>query len=483
MVIIDGLLWLLKNILIINILLAILLVFFERRNPSTTWAWLMILLFVPILGFFLYLFLGQDLRKKKVFAVKEEDDRLERMINQQEKVLSRKDIEISYPNIRKSKDLIYLHLVSHNALFTTDNSVEIFNEGNDKFDKMIEDIKNAKKFIHMEYYIIRSDWLGKRIIELLARKASEGVEVRVLYDGMGCIRLSKRFFDPLVEAGGKISCFFPPFLPYINVRINYRNHRKICIIDGQTAYVGGINIGKEYLGLSKKMGYWRDTHLRIQGGAVDYLELRFLLDWRFSTKEPYVIKDKYFPVKESIGYTGIQIVSSGPDSKWSSIKNGYLKMINLAKKRIYIHTPYFIPDDSLLEALKLAALSGVDVRIIIPNKPDHLFVYWASLSYVGELIQAGVKYYTYEKGFLHSKMILVDDVISTVGTANFDIRSFKMNFEVNAFIYDKVINSQLQEQFMKDIADSKEITKAIYENRAFGIKFKESISRLLSPML
>ena len=245
----------------------------------------------------------------------------------------------------------------------------------------------------------------------------------------------------------------------------------------------GINIGKEYLGLSKKMGYWRDTHLRIQGGAVDYLELRFLLDWRFSTKEPYVIKDKYFPVKESIGYTGIQIVSSGPDSKWSSIKNGYLKMINLAKKRIYIHTPYFIPDDSLLEALKLAALSGVDVRIIIPNKPDHLFVYWASLSYVGELIQAGVKCYTYEKGFLHSKMILVDDVISTVGTANFDIRSFKMNFEVNAFIYDKVINSQLQEQFMKDIADSKEITKAIYENRAFGIKFKESISRLLSPML
>ena len=173
MVIIDGLLWLLKNILIINILLAILLVFFERRNPSTTWAWLMILLFVPILGFFLYLFLGQDLRKKKVFAVKEEDDRLERMINQQEKVLSRKDIEISYPNIRKSKDLIYLHLVSHNALFTTDNSVEIFNEGNDKFDKMIEDIKNAKKFIHMEYYIIRNDWLGKRIIELLAVKQAK----------------------------------------------------------------------------------------------------------------------------------------------------------------------------------------------------------------------------------------------------------------------------------------------------------------------
>lgn len=475
--------WLLFLLLIVNILFAVLLVFFERRNPSTTWAWLMILFFVPVLGFFLYLFLGQDLRKKKMFAAKEADDRLEKMIHQQEKILSRKDIELAYPSIKNSKDLIYLHLVAHNALFTHDNTVEIFNDGSEKFDKMLEDIKKAKKFIHMEYYIIRNDWLGKQIIELLTLKAKEGVEVRLLYDGMGCIRLSDKFFQPLLEAGGKISCFFPPFLPYINVRINYRNHRKICVIDGQTAYVGGINIGKEYLGLSKKMGYWRDTHLRIKGGAVDYLELRFLLDWRFSTKEPYLIKDKYFPPKEGLGYTGIQIVSSGPDSKWSSIRNGYLKMITLAKKRIYIHTPYFIPDDSLLEALKLAALSGVDVRIIIPNKPDHMFVYWASLSYIGELLQAGVKCYTYEKGFLHSKMILVDDVISTVGTANLDIRSFKMNFEVNAFIYDRIINNQLQEQFMKDLADSKEITREIYEKRSFGIKFKESISRLLSPIL
>ncbi|NLK98707.1 cardiolipin synthase [Defluviitalea saccharophila] len=479
----DTILWFLNNILFINFLLAILIVFFERRNPSSTWAWLMILFFVPILGFLLYLFIGQDLRKKKVFAIKEEEDQLHRMVHRQEKALHQKEIAYDYPNIQKCKDIIHLHLVGHNALYSQDNSVDIFYNGYDKFKNMIEDIEEAKDFIHIEYYIIRNDSLGKKVVELLARKAREGVEVKLLYDGMGCIWLPKDFFKPLLEAGGEISCFLPPFLPYINLRVNYRNHRKICIIDGQIAYVGGINIGTEYLGLSKKMGFWRDTHLRIQGSAVDNLELRFLQDWRFSTKTPHIIEQKYFPPKHVDGNTGIQIVSSGPDSKWSSIRNGFLKMISLSKKRIYIHTPYFIPDDSLLEALKIAALSGVDVRIIIPNKPDHMFVYWASLSYVGELLQAGVRCYTYEKGFMHSKMILVDDLVSTVGTANFDIRSFKLNFEVNAFIYDEEVNSKLCDQFLRDLEESEEITAEIYKQRGFLIKFKESVSRLLSPML
>jgi len=479
----DTVLWLMNHILFINILLAILIVFFERRNPSVTWAWLMILFFVPILGFLLYLFLGQDLRKKKLFALKEEEDQIERMVHRQEEILSQKDIELDYPNIKECKDIIYLHLVGHNALYTQKNNVQIFNNGNDKFKKMIKDIKKAKKFIHIEYYIIRNDWLGRKIVELLTQKAREGVEVKLLYDGMGCIWLPKNFFKSLIEAGGQTSCFFPPFLPYINLRVNYRNHRKLCIIDGQISYVGGINIGTKYLGLSKKMGFWRDTHLRICGSAVDNLELRFLLDWRFSTKGSKIIEKKYFPDKNINGNTGIQIVSSGPDSKWSSIRNGFLKMISLAKEKIYIHTPYLIPDDSLLEALKIASLSGVDVRIIIPNKPDHMFVYWASLSYVGELLQAGIKCYTYEKGFMHSKMVLVDDFVSTIGTANFDIRSFKMNFEVNAFIYDKSTNIRLQKQFIRDLEDSKEITLEIYKDRSFGVKFKESVSRLLSPML
>lgn len=479
----DTILWFMNHILFINLLLAILIVFFERRNPSSTWAWLMILFFVPILGFLLYLFIGQDLRKKKVFAIKEEEDQIHRMVHRQEKILHQKEIAYDYPNIQKCKDIIHLHLVGHNALYSQDNVVDIFYNGYDKFKQMIEDIEAAKDFIHIEYYIIRNDSLGRKVIELLAKKSKEGVEVKLLYDGMGCIWLPKDFFNPLLEAGGEISCFLPPFLPYINLRVNYRNHRKICIIDGQKAYVGGINIGTEYLGLSKKMGFWRDTHLRIQGSAVDGLELRFLQDWRFSTKTPHIIEKKYFPPKHVDGNTGIQIVSSGPDSKWSSIRNGFLKMISLSKERIYIHTPYFIPDDSLLEALKIAALSGVDVRIIIPNKPDHMFVYWASLSYVGELLQAGVRCYTYEKGFIHSKMILVDDLVSTVGTANFDIRSFKLNFEVNAFIYDEEVNTKLYEQFLRDLEESEEITSEIYKHRGFLIKFKESVSRLLSPML
>ncbi|WP_058486993.1 cardiolipin synthase [Defluviitalea phaphyphila] len=479
----DILLWALNHILFINILLAILLVFFERRNPSSTWAWLMILFFVPILGFLLYLFIGQDLKKKKLFAIKEEEDRIQKMINQQEQVLNKEEIQAAYPNIKKYKDIIHLHLVGHNSLYTQDNKVKIYYNGNDKFKDMIKDIEEAKDFIHLEYYIIRNDNLGKKIINILAKKAKEGVEVKFLYDGMGCIWLPKNFFKPLIKAGGSTSCFFPPFVPYINLRVNYRNHRKICIIDGKIAYLGGINIGDEYLGLSKKMGFWRDTHIKIEGSAVDSLELRFLLDWRFSTKTSYNIDQKYFPPKNVNGNTGIQIVSSGPDSQTSCIKNGFLKMINLSKKRIYIHTPYLIPDDSLLEALKIATLSGIDVRIIIPNKPDHMFVYWASLSYVGELIKAGVRCYTYEKGFIHSKMLLVDDAVSTIGTANFDIRSFKMNFEVNAFIYDKEINKKLGEQFLKDLEDSKEITEEIYNKRSNIIRFKESVSRLLSPML
>jgi cardiolipin synthase len=251
------------------------------------------------------------------------------------------------------------------------------------------------------------------------------------------------------------------------------------------AFVGGINIGDEYLGLSPKMGFWRDRHLKIRGSAVETLQLRFLMDWWFTTKDATAknLDLKYFPPKICQGKTGIQIVSSGPDSKWRAIRNGYLKMINEAKKRIYIQTPYFIPDDSLLESLKVAALSGVDVRIIIPDKPDHMFVYWASLSYAGELLKAGIRVFTYQKGFIHSKMIVVDDMVSTVGTANFDIRSFKLNFEVNAFIYDESVTKKLQEQFEIDLKDSEEITLERYHKRSTKIKFKESVSRLLSPIL
>jgi cardiolipin synthase len=320
-------------------------------------------------------------------------------------------------------------------------------------------------------------------MESLAAKAAQGIEVKLLIDGMGSRKIGRGLTNVLREAGGEVIYFFPPFIPVFNVRINYRNHRKICIIDGKEAYLGGFNVGDEYLGLSKKFGYWRDTHIRIEGSAISSIQWQFFLDWRFASGEEIKGCQSYIGDRGEDDQVGIQIVSSGPDSKWPSIKDGYLKMINNAENRLYMETPYFIPDDSIFEALKIAGLSGLDVRIMIPNKPDHPFVYWAGLSYIGELLEAGVKFYTYERGFLHSKVIITDDTVSTVGTANLDIRSFKLNFEINAFIYDKETNSKLAERFIRDLDNCREITMDMYQSRSRIIKIKESVSRLLSPIL
>ena len=480
----DLVLWFFKNILFINFFLAILIVFFERRNPTSVWAWLLILFFIPGVGFILYLFFGQDLRRKKMFKEKEVEDDVQKRIYMQQHNVSGKEFESLHPQLDSFRDMVHFHVKSNNAFFSSNNRVQILVDGDEKFKKLKQSIKNAKKYIHMEYYIIRNDALGKEIVELLAKKATEGVEVKLLYDGMGCIWLPRKFFNPIVKAGGQVSAFFPPFIPYINLRMNFRNHRKICIVDGQEGFVGGLNIGIEYLGLSKKFGHWRDTHLYIQGNSVDGLQERFILDWNFSSIQNKIIDRKpYFPSKPQVGKTGIQIVSSGPDSKWHGIKNGFLKMIMEAEKNIYIQTPYFVPDDSILESLKVAALSGVDVRVMIPNKPDHIFVYWASLSYVAELLQAGARCYTYEEGFIHCKTMMVDGKVNTIGTANMDIRSFKLNFEVNAFMYDPKVTQKLEEIFLNDIKNSEEITMESYSKRSYWIRFKESISRLLSPIL
>ena len=476
--------WIINNILLLNITFAILLVFFERRNPTSTWLWLMVLTFLPGIGFILYLFLGQDLSKIKLFKTKEEEDYCFRDIALvQEEQIDNDEYKYRDPNFIEYENLIKMHLNSSEAFFTQDNSVDIFFEGNDKFQALLDSIDNAKQYIHMQYYIFKSDKLGKKVIEALCKKAKKGVEVKLLLDGMGGRKFSRKHIVQLKAAGAEVGIFFPPFVPFISLRINYRNHRKICIVDGKEAFIGGFNIGDEYVGLSKKFGYWRDTHLKIRGSAISSLEWRFLLDWRFATGNEITRCQTYLADEDTKGSTGIQIVSSGPDSKWPSIKDGYLKMISTAKQKIYIETPYFIPDDSIFEALRLAGLSGLDVRIMFPNKPDHLFVYWASMSYMGELLQAGVRFFTYEKGFLHSKVVLMDDFVSSVGTANLDIRSFKLNFEVNAFLYDESLNLKLTDRFLNDLQYCKEITLVEYGKRSRMVKIKESISRLLSPIL
>ncbi len=472
----------LEFIFILNVIFATLVVFFERRSPSATLTWLMVLFFIPVLGFVLYIFLGQDLRKKKIFFLKKEEEyKIFPLLELQDELIHANKLVLKNQRINQYRDLIQLHLNSNQAFFSQDNKLEIFVDGRLHFEDLLASLKKARVYIHLQYYIIRNDGLGRQVLNLLVAKAREGVEVRLLYDGMGCMRLPRNFFRPLLEAGGHVASFFPPFLPYINLRINYRNHRKICVIDGRQAYVGGFNIGDEYLGLSK-LGYWRDTHIRIEGSAVMGLAFRFLLDWRFAARDYAPVDEKYFPYYNTDGETGIQIVSSGPDSRWAAIKDGFLKMISSAQQRLYIQTPYFIPDESILEALKVAALSGVDVRLVIPEKEDHLFVHWASLSYVGELLEAGVSCYTYKKGFIHSKMMVMDSFISTVGTANLDIRSFNLNFEVNAFIYDEDISTQLEAIFMRDLDDCEELTREQYLQRSVNVKIKEAFSGLLSPL-
>lgn len=312
----------------------------------------------------------------------------------------------------------------------------------------------------------------------------QGLEVKILYDDVGSKKVKMANFDHFKSLGGEVEAFFASKLPLLNFRMNNRNHRKIIVIDGQLGYVGGFNIGDEYLGLGK-LGYWRDKHLRIQGDAVDALQLRFILDWNSQAHRPqFEYDEKYFPKKnKSFGNAPIQIAASGPASDWHQIEYGYTKMIMSAKKSVYLQSPYFIPDNSYINAIKIAAKSGVDVHLMIPCKPDHPLVYWATFSNASDLLSSGVKIYTYENGFIHSKMCLIDDEIVSVGTANMDFRSFELNFEVNAFVYDENLAKDLRAAYEHDITKSKQLTEESYANRPLSVKFKESLAKLVSPIL
>lgn len=474
-------------VFIVNVLLAGVVVFFERRNPASTWAWLLVLFFIPVVGFIAYMVFGRDSHREKVFYEKMNSDidvyyhqifdgeRFGPTIKRQ---LETKDTGETITGEPYLDDLARLHIKSGHWM-TYNNQVTRFHDGESKFEALIDDIRHAKQYIHMEYYIIRGDKIGKRIISELAKKAAQGIEVKLLYDGMGCTGLPPNFFKALTDAGGEACGFLPPFI----ARINYRNHRKLCIIDGIIGYIGGFNIGDEYLGFVPRYGFWRDTHLRIEGDAIDGLQIRFINDWNFTSSNKLSLIDRYFPIRQKTEGVKMQIVSSGPDTMWKNVRDGYFKMMNEAEKNIYFVTPYFVPDDSIFDALKVAALSGLDVKIIIPAHPDHFFVYWASMSYLGELLEAGVKCYQYEKGFIHSKVVLIDGKLASVGTANMDIRSFDLNFEVNAFIYDKAVAQLLEADFNNDLLDCMEITTDWYYGRSLLFKIKEAVSRLISPML
>lgn len=472
-------------IFVLNILFGIVIVFKERKDIGSTWAWLLVLSFIPVLGFVLYLLFAQDFRKIRLFHW---DDfkklRYEKTLLTQMGSIQSSRFQFKNEVAKKYDDLIYMHLNENHALFTEDNEIDIFTVGKDKFERLFQDIREAQESVHVQYYIFRRDNLGKEFLDLLTEKARQGIKVRLLYDELGSRQLTKGFFKEFFAAGGEAEAFFPSKLHLINLRINYRNHRKLVIIDGQIGYVGGFNVGDEYLGAKKKFGYWRDTHLRVQGSAVYAMQIRFILDWsQASQHNEITYEPSLFPAVETKDQVAMQIVTSGPDSRLEHIKNGYIKMIMSAKHSIYIQTPYFVPDPSVFDALRIASLSGVEVNIMIPDKPDHPFIYWATLSHIGEMLQLGVNVYLYKKGFIHAKTIVVDNEISSVGTANMDYRSFRLNFEVNAFIYHEATAKKLRDIFLEDVKDSILLTEEDYEQRPRLVRMKESISRLISPIL
>ena len=488
----SNILSILTDVLIIlNILFTVIIVFYERKSPGSTWAWLMVTLAIPYFGFILYLLFGREGRKTVLFASKARKDdtiveeiratELEGLLyrNKQAEIFEHKNV-LGIFGAEKLNDLVHLNFTAGHAPLTNHNEIEMFFNGEEKFNSMFEDIEKAQSHVHLLYYIVRYDELSQKLVNALIKKAKQGVRVRFMMDGMGSRGANTRkMLKLLKDAGGEVEIFLPPNF----MRVNFRNHRKVCVIDGKIGYLGGLNIGDEYLGKVGRYGFWRDTHMRVVGDAVKELQIRFMLDWNFYAANKMELKDDLFPKSETSHGALMQIVSSGPDTIWSGVQYGYCKMISEAERKIYIQTPYFVPDDSVFELLRISALAGIDVRVVIPGNPDHPFVYWASLSYLGDLLNAGVKCYEYKKGFLHSKLIVVDSLISSVGTANMDIRSFRLNFEINSFIYDEKTALQLENRFIKDLEDCQEIMLESYAKRTKLTKIKESISRLLSPLL
>lgn len=478
--------WLIMDhLLFINMILSILIIFFQRRNPTAVWTWLLLLYFIPILGFLFYLLLGQDYGKSRMFKVKEIEGEIKYAVRRQEESIYRKTLKLQNPQLERFQSMILYNLNAAQSVLTDNNHIRIYTDGHEKFEALIREMEAAKSYIHIQYYIIKNDELWKGIEEVLMRKRSQGVEVRVLFDSMGCRTMKEKDWVRLEEAGIEVAEFFPALLGPLQLRLNYRNHRKIVVIDGRIGFVGGFNIGREYLGRDQKFGYWRDTHICIEGSAVTSLAVRFVLDWNYAARENLFLEDRLFaiPQYEQEGHEPIQIISSGPDSEYEAIRDNYLRLIDKARKHIYIQTPYFIPDESILNALKIAVKSGVDVRIMVPCKPDHPFVYWATYSYIGEMIRAGATCYTYDNGFLHAKVLTVDGLVSCMGTANMDIRSFRLNFEVNAVIYSEETTRKLEEAFENDVIYATHVTKANYAERSLYIRMKEQVSRLLSPLL
>ncbi|MEK5252780.1 cardiolipin synthase [Paenibacillus sp. FSL F4-0125] len=459
------------------------IVFMEFRRPQRAMAWLFISFCCPPLGLAFYYFLGRDYRQnrklnKRCISLFRE---IRSHVSGNIKVV--KDVtESGNAQFENNKGLLDLLSKIAEGPITGHNKSRVLSTAREAYDAMLEAMEEAKEHIHMEFYIYRDDEIGEQFQDVMIRKARQGVKVRLLCDGLGSHHLSRRFIRVLRNAGVEFHFFLPPISSLLERRFNFRNHRKILVVDGLIGFTGGMNIGDDYLGKDLKMGYWRDTHLRLEGDSVYYIQHVFLKDWRLASGES-MSHPRLFPKHACEAQEAVQIVGSGPDAAIDASQEMYFAALCAAKHRIWITSPYFIPDPSICRALKSAVLRGVDVRIIIPAKPDNMLVYHASLSYLENLQDAGVKFYRYTKGFMHAKIMIIDELIATVGSANLDMRSFYSNFELTAVLLHPDAISPLVRGFEKDQKHSEFIDPVKFKERGRIVKLGEGLCQLLSPLL
>ncbi len=479
----DGIVIVLVVFYVIILATTIFTIISDKRDPVKALSWIAVIVLLPVLGFLLYIVFGQNYRKRKIFNKKGilRNQQIEGIIAKQLYAVN-SPLVCNRDEILVNRDTITLLLNNNESPITYNNKVTILNDGEETFSSIIEALRNAESSIHFEYYIIQDDVLGNQIADILIERAGKGVEVRVIYDDVGSWSLPKNYIRRLKSAGVKVEAFMPVVFPFFTSKINYRNHRKIVVVDGKIGFTGGLNIADRYLMGTKKLGAWRDTHLRLEGKGVQSLQAVFITDWYFVNGEK-LNHPRYFPRHNVNDQVAVQIAASGPDSDWASIMQAYFSAITKAKSHIYISSPYFLPNESILTAIKVASLSGVDVKLMIPYHSDSKVVYWATRSYVTELLEAGVKVYMYRSGFNHSKLLMIDGVFSSVGSANMDIRSFEDNFEVSAMIYDEGKTSELEESFKNDLQNAVLVRGYWWRNRPKLHCFYEALSRLLSPLL
>jgi len=460
-----------------------ILIILENRNPVKTISWILILVLLPFVGIVFYLFFGQEYRKTKMYSRKglKDLEKLRNLTLEQLGNLPKDQFRIS-DRLYTKKRLMNLFLSNSNAILTNNNEIQVLKDAKETFPAIFNSIEQARHHIHLEFYIVEDDSIGNYLRELLIRKALEGVEVRFIYDDVGSWELKRKFLRSMSDAGVKVDCFMRVRFPNLTSKVNYRNHRKILVVDGETAFVGGLNFADRYQNGVPGIGPWRDTHLKVSGGSATALQIIFMADWYFVSKE--ILKgENYFKPFEAGNGKLVQMVASGPDSDWESIGQAYFAAIASSTEYVYISSPYLMPPSDIMTALKTSALGGIDVRIIVPGLSDAVSSKWGTNSYVEELLEAGVKVFFFQAGFIHSKVIVVDGIFSSVGTANLDFRSLETNFEVNAMIYDEETAGILANQFLEDQGKSREVVLEEWIKRPRLNKIKESFARILSPML